>query len=75
MTAVEVLFRYGAPPNESAMIAFAQLSDVYGIRSLRLRKPSGRFAWNTMPRDSRRQRLRACCVPQVSISPRRWHWR
>lgn len=38
MTAVEVLFRYGAPPNESAMIAFGQLSDVYGIRCLRLQE-------------------------------------
>lgn len=36
MTAVDVLFRYGAPPNMSAMNAFGQLSDVYGIRRLRL---------------------------------------
>ena len=36
MTAVEVLFRYGTPPTESAMSALAQLSDVYGIRNLRV---------------------------------------
>lgn len=36
MTAVEVLFRYGMPPTESAMSALAQLSDVYGIRQMRI---------------------------------------
>ena len=36
MTAIEVLFRYGTPPTESAMSALAQLSDVYGIRNLRV---------------------------------------
>ena len=36
MTAVEVLFRYGAQPAESTMSALGQLSDVYGIRRLRL---------------------------------------
>ena len=39
MTAVEVLFRYGAQPSESVMSAYAQLSDVYGIRRLQLREP------------------------------------
>ena len=38
MTAVELLFRYAAPPSESAMSAFGQLSDVYGIRRLRLQE-------------------------------------
>jgi hypothetical protein len=38
MTAVEVLFRYGVPPTENAMSAFGQLSDVYGIRRLRLQE-------------------------------------
>lgn len=38
MTAVEVLFRFGAPPNESVMGAFGQMSDVYGIRRLRLQE-------------------------------------
>jgi hypothetical protein len=36
MTPVEVLFRYGAPPTESGMTAFGQLSDVYGIRRIHL---------------------------------------
>ncbi len=36
MTAVDVLFRYGVPPSENVMSAFGQLSDVYGIRRLRL---------------------------------------
>ncbi len=38
MTAVEVLFRYGAPPSENEMTAYGQLSDVYGIRRLRLQE-------------------------------------
>ena len=38
MTAIEVLFRYGAEPSESAMSAYGQLSDVYGIRRLQLRE-------------------------------------
>jgi hypothetical protein len=36
MTLVDVLFRYGAPPTESAMSAYGQVSDVYGIRRLQL---------------------------------------
>ena len=36
MTAVEVQFRYGAPPSESVMTALGQLSDVYGIRRIHL---------------------------------------
>ena len=36
MTAIEVLFRYGAQPDENVMSAYGQLSDVYGIRRLRL---------------------------------------
>ena len=38
MTAVEVLFRYGAQPSESVMSAYGQLSDVYGIRRLQLQE-------------------------------------
>ena len=38
MTAVEVLFRYGAPPTESVMTAFGQVSDVYGIRRIHLQE-------------------------------------
>ncbi len=36
MTTVDVLFRYGVPPNESVMSAYGQVSDVYGIRRLQL---------------------------------------
>jgi len=36
MTQVDVLFRYGVPPSESVMSAYAQLSNVYGIRRLQL---------------------------------------
>ena len=39
MTLVDVLFRYGAPPTENAMSAYGQLSNVYGIRRLRLDEP------------------------------------
>ena len=39
MTAVEVLFRYGAPPSESVMSALGLLNDVYGIRRLQLQEP------------------------------------
>ena len=35
MTAIEVLFRYGMPPNETQMTALGQMSDVYGIRQVR----------------------------------------
>ena len=36
MTLVDVLFRYGLPPNELVMSAYGQVSDVYGIRRLQL---------------------------------------
>ena len=39
MTAIEVLFRYGAQPSESVMRALGQLSDVYGIRRLKFQEP------------------------------------
>ena len=38
MTTVDVLFRYGAQPDENVMSAYGQLSDVYGIRKLRLQE-------------------------------------
>lgn len=38
MTSVDVVFRYGAQPDESVMNAYGQLSDVYGIRKLRLQE-------------------------------------
>jgi len=38
MTSVDVVFRYGTQPDESVMVAYGQLSDVYGIRKLRLQE-------------------------------------
>jgi len=34
MTTVEILYRYTAPPTESAVLALAGAKDVYGIRRL-----------------------------------------
>jgi len=34
MTTVDVLYRYGAAPSESAMIALNDLREVYGIRRI-----------------------------------------
>ncbi len=38
MTLIDVLFRYGAQPTDSAMSAYGQLSNVYGIRRLQLKE-------------------------------------
>jgi len=38
MTTVEVLFRYEQHPTEAAMLALNNLSEVYGIRSIRLKE-------------------------------------
>lgn len=32
MTQLDVLYRFGAPPSESAMMAISRLREVYGIR-------------------------------------------
>ena len=34
MTQLDVLYRYGVPPAEAAMIALSRVRDVYGIRAL-----------------------------------------
>jgi hypothetical protein len=36
MTQLDVLYRYGVPPTESAMLAMAKVREVYGIRGMRL---------------------------------------
>lgn len=36
MTTVEILYRYTAPPNESAAFALAGTRDVYGVRRVML---------------------------------------
>jgi hypothetical protein len=34
MTQLDVMYRYGAPPNEAAIMALGRISEVYGIRGL-----------------------------------------
>ena len=36
MTQLDVLYRYGAPPTEQAMLALSKVRDVYGVRHLAL---------------------------------------
>jgi copper chaperone CopZ len=38
MTQVEVLYRYGVPPNESATLAIADVRKVYGVRKVEFRE-------------------------------------
>lgn len=40
MTQLDVLYRYGAPPSERAVLALAKVRDVYGIRGLRFDEPA-----------------------------------
>ena len=54
MTQLEVVYRYGATPTESAMRAIDNLREVYGIRrDYFAEKASKRFAWNSMLRGSK----------------------
>ena len=34
MTQLDVMYRYGVPPSEAAMMALARIREVYGIRGL-----------------------------------------
>lgn len=34
MTQLDVMYRYGAPPSEAAMMALSRVREVYGIRGL-----------------------------------------
>lgn len=36
MTQLDVLYRYGAPPSEAAVLALARVREVYGVRQLEL---------------------------------------
>ena len=36
MTQLDVLYRYGAPPTEQAILALSKVRDVYGVRHLAL---------------------------------------
>lgn len=36
MTQLDVIYRYGVPPTESAMLAMAKVREVYGVRQMQL---------------------------------------
>jgi hypothetical protein len=36
MTQLDVLYRYGVPPTEAAVLAISKVRDVYGVRHLQL---------------------------------------
>jgi hypothetical protein len=36
MTQLDVLYRYGAPPTEAAVLAMAKVREVYGVRHMAL---------------------------------------
>jgi hypothetical protein len=36
MTQLDVLYRYGAPPTESAILAMAKVREVYGVRRMQV---------------------------------------
>ena len=38
MTQLDVLYRFGVPPTEAALMAVSRLREVYGIRRLELRE-------------------------------------
>ena len=38
MTQVEVMYRYGAPPNEAATLAIGDIRKVYGVRKVEFRE-------------------------------------
>ena len=38
MTQLDVVYRYGLPPTEAAILAMSKMRDVYGVRALDLRE-------------------------------------
>jgi hypothetical protein len=38
MTQVDVVFRYGVPPTESATLAIARMREIYGVRKVEFRE-------------------------------------
>jgi len=36
MTQLDVIYRYGVPPSESAVLAMAKVREVYGVRQMQL---------------------------------------
>ena len=50
MTQLDVMYRYGMPPTEAAMMALGRVREVYGVRRRRRStKPRKPFAWSTTP--------------------------
>jgi len=39
MTQLDVVYRYGVPPGERAMLALAKVRDVYGVRRMEFDEP------------------------------------
>jgi hypothetical protein len=39
MTQLDVVYRYGVPPGERAMLALAKVRDVYGVRKMEFDEP------------------------------------
>ncbi len=76
MTPTDVLFRYAEHPTERTAIALGRLSEVYGIRSIRLdeqaRQVRIEFDASHMSRTTVRQLLRRTgldVVEEVSLLP------
>ncbi|HEY5056298.1 MAG TPA: hypothetical protein VII58_09065 [Acidobacteriaceae bacterium] len=40
MTQLDVMYRYGVPPGERAMLALARVRDVYGVRKMQFDEPA-----------------------------------
>ena len=40
MTQLDVMYRYGVPPGERAMLALAKVRDVYGVRRMVFDEPA-----------------------------------
>jgi hypothetical protein len=60
MTQLDVLYRYGTPPTEQAMLALSKVRDVYGIRGLRFEE-----AGKTVRVEYDASRLSAATVHQL----------
>ena len=67
MTQLDVMYRYGVPPGEAAMMALGRIREVYGIRGLVFDEPA-RFASSMTPPASPSQSCTACCDAPASTS-------
>ena len=46
MTQLDVMYRYGVPPSEGAMMAVGRISEVYGIRGLVFDEAARQLRWH-----------------------------